>query len=107
MGFNALKLLDHGPCRPFDRERKGMSIGEGAAFLVLEEASRARARGARGYAELAGASMTTDAFHVTAPHPEGDGMVRAMRAALARGGVAPGDARCSARAASSCRRPSR
>jgi 3-oxoacyl-[acyl-carrier-protein] synthase II len=91
MGFNALRLLDPGPCRPFDRERKGMSIGEGAAFLVLEEASRARARGARGYAELAGASMTTDAFHVTAPHPEGDGMARAMRAALARGGVAPGD----------------
>jgi 3-oxoacyl-[acyl-carrier-protein] synthase II len=91
MGFNALRLLDPGPCRPFDRERKGMSIGEGAAFLVLEEASRARARGARAYAELAGASMTTDAFHVTAPHPEGDGMARAMRAALARGGVAPGD----------------
>jgi 3-oxoacyl-[acyl-carrier-protein] synthase II len=91
MGFNALKLLDPSPCRPFDRERKGMSIGEGAAFLVLEEASRARGRGAREYAELAGAAMTTDAFHVTAPHPDGDGMARAMRAALARGGVAPGD----------------
>jgi 3-oxoacyl-[acyl-carrier-protein] synthase II len=91
MGFNALKLLDPGPCRPFDRERKGMSIGEGAAFLVLEDGGRARARGARGYAELAGAAMTTDAFHVTAPHPEGDGMARAMRAALARGGVAAGD----------------
>jgi 3-oxoacyl-[acyl-carrier-protein] synthase II len=91
MGFNALKLLDPAPCRPFDRDRKGMSIGEGAAFLVLEEAGRARARGARGYAELAGAAMTTDAFHVTAPHPDGDGMARAMRAALARGGVAPAD----------------
>jgi 3-oxoacyl-[acyl-carrier-protein] synthase II len=91
MGFNALKLLDPAPCRPFDRERKGMSIGEGAAFLVLEEATRARARGARGYAELAGAGMTTDAFHVTAPHPDGDGMARAMRTALARGRVAPGD----------------
>ena len=91
MGFNALKLLDPAPCRPFDRDRKGMSIGEGAAFLVLEEATRARARGARGYAELAGAGMTTDAFHVTAPHPDGDGMARAMRTALARGRVAPGD----------------
>jgi 3-oxoacyl-[acyl-carrier-protein] synthase II len=91
MGFNALKLLDPGPCRPFDRERKGMSIGEGAAFLVLEKATRARARGARVYAELAGAGMTTDAFHVTAPHPDGDGMARAMRAALARGGVAAAD----------------
>jgi len=89
MGFNALKLLDPAPCRPFDRDRKGMSIGEGAAFLVLESAHHARARGARGYAELASAAMTTDAFHVTAPHPDGDGMVRAMRAALARGGVAP------------------
>jgi 3-oxoacyl-[acyl-carrier-protein] synthase II len=91
MGFNALKLLDAAPCRPFDRDRKGMSIGEGAAFVVLENAERARARGARGYVELAGAAMTTDAFHVTAPHPEGDGMVRAMRCALERGGVAPGD----------------
>ena len=91
MGFNALKLLDPAPCRPFDRDRKGMSIGEGAAFVVLEEAGHARARGARGYAELAGAAMTTDAFHVTAPHPDGDGMTRAMQAALARGGVAPGD----------------
>jgi 3-oxoacyl-[acyl-carrier-protein] synthase II len=89
MGFNALKLLDPAPCRPFDRDRKGMSIGEGAAFLVLESADHAQARGARGYVELASAAMTMDAFHVTAPHPDGDGMVRAMRAALARGGVAP------------------
>jgi 3-oxoacyl-[acyl-carrier-protein] synthase II len=91
MGFNALKLLDPSPCRPFDRDRKGMSIGEGAAFVVLENAERARARGARGYVELAGAAMTTDAFHVTAPHPDGDGMARAMRCALERGGVAPDD----------------
>src|SRR5581483_1796250 len=54
-------------------------------------AERARARGVRGYVELAGAAMTTDAHHVTAPHPDGDGMVRAMRTALARGGVAPSD----------------
>jgi 3-oxoacyl-[acyl-carrier-protein] synthase II len=89
MGFNALKLLDIGPCRPFDRQRRGMSIGEGAAFLVLEEAEHARSRGARVYAELAGAGMATDAFHITSPHPAGDGMVRAMRAALAQGGVEP------------------
>ncbi|HEX9822450.1 MAG TPA: beta-ketoacyl-[acyl-carrier-protein] synthase family protein [Methylomirabilota bacterium] len=89
MGFNALKLLDPEPCRPFDRDRRGMSIGEGAAFVVLEAAERARARGARAYAELAGHGMTTDAYHVTAPQPEGDGMVRAMRAALAAGGVEP------------------
>ena len=89
MGFNALKLLDPAPCRPFDRERRGMSIGEGAGFMVLESAARARARRARVYATLAGHGMTTDAFHVTAPEPEGDGMVRAMTAALARAGAAP------------------
>jgi 3-oxoacyl-[acyl-carrier-protein] synthase II len=89
MGFNTLKLLDPEPCRPFDRDRRGMSIGEGAAFIVLEAAEHARARGARAYAELAGHGMTTDAYHVTAPQPEGEGMVRAMRAALAAGGVAP------------------
>jgi 3-oxoacyl-[acyl-carrier-protein] synthase II len=68
-----------------------MSIGEGAGFMVLESAARARARGARVYASLAGHGMTTDAFHVTAPEPEGDGMVRAMEQALEHGGVAPGD----------------
>ncbi len=89
MGFNALKLLDPEPCRPFDRDRRGMSIGEGAAFIVLEAAEHARARGARAYAELAGHGMTTDAYHVTAPQPDGEGMVRAMRAAMAAAGVAP------------------
>jgi len=89
LGFNALKLLDPAPCRPFDRDRRGMSIGEGAAFVVLEDAAHARARGARAYAELAGAGMTSDAYHVTSPHPDGDGMVRAMRAALAAAGLDP------------------
>jgi 3-oxoacyl-(acyl-carrier-protein) synthase len=91
MGFNALKLLDPEPCRPFDRERRGMSLGEGAAFLVLEDAESARQRGATGYAELAGHAMTTDAFHVTAPHPAGEGMIRAMGAALDAAGAAPAD----------------
>jgi 3-oxoacyl-[acyl-carrier-protein] synthase II len=89
MGFNALKLLDPAPCRPFDRERRGMSLGEGAAFVVLEDPRRAQARRARVYAELAGYGMTGDAYHVTAPHPEGEGMARAMRAALAQAGVTP------------------
>lgn len=91
MGFNALKLLDPEPCRPFDAHRRGMSIGEGAAFVVLEAEAHARARGARTWAALAGWSTTTDAHHVTAPHPEGEGMVRAMRQALARAGVAPSE----------------
>ena len=89
MGFNALKLLDPTPCRPFDRERRGMSIGEGAGFMVLESETHARARHARVYATLAGYGTTTDAYHVTAPDPDGDGMVRAMRAALGHAGAAP------------------
>ena len=87
MGFNALKLLDPDPCRPFARDRRGMSLGEGAGFVVLEDEAHARARGARAYAELAGYGLTTDACHVTAPHPDGEGSVRAMVEALERGGV--------------------
>ena len=87
MGFNALKLLDPEPCRPFDRDRRGMSIGEAAAFLVLEDADRCRARGGPIYGEFLGAGMTTDAHHVTAPHPEGEGMLRAMTTALETAGV--------------------
>ena len=89
MGFNTLKLLDPSPCRPFDRDRRGMSIGEGAAFVVLESVERARARDARVYAELTGYGMSTDAFHVTSPHPQGEGMIRAMRAALEQARVTP------------------
>ena len=91
MGFNTLKLLDPSPCRPFDRDRRGMSIGEGAAFVVLESVERARARDARVYAELTGYGMSTDAFHVTSPHPQGEGMIRAMRAALEQARVTPAD----------------
>jgi len=91
MGFNALKLLDPEPCRPFDRSRRGMSIGEAAAFLVLEDAEHGRARGARVLGELLGAGMTTDAYHVTAPQPEGEGMIRAMAEALAASGRDPAD----------------
>jgi len=90
MGFNSLKLLDPAPCRPFDRDRRGMSIGEAAAFLVVEDAEHCRARGGRVHARLAGYGMTTDAHHVTAPHPEGEGMIHAMRLALDDAGLAPG-----------------
>jgi len=91
MGFNALKLLDPMPCRPFDRDRRGMSIGEAAAFLVIEDAGHCRARGGRAYARLAGYGMTTDAHHVTAPQPEGEGMIHAMRQALGDAGLAATD----------------
>jgi len=89
MGFNALRLLDPEPCRPFDRDRRGMSIGEAAAFLVLEDAGRCRARGRRARAVLLGDGMTTDAYHVTAPHPEGEGMIRAMTLALSAARLSP------------------
>jgi 3-oxoacyl-[acyl-carrier-protein] synthase II len=82
MGFNALKLLDPEPCRPFARDRRGMSLGEGAGFVVLEEAGHARARGVAPYAELAGYGLTTDAYHMTAPHPDAEGSARAMVEAL-------------------------
>ena len=82
MGFNALKLLDPGPCRPFDRDRRGMSLGEAAAFLVIEDAEHCQARGGRVHARLAGYGMSTDAHHVIAPRPDSEGMIHAMHLAL-------------------------
>jgi 3-oxoacyl-[acyl-carrier-protein] synthase II len=79
-GFNALKVMDPEACRPFDRARAGMNIGEGAAVLVLEEMHSARRRGARIYAEVAGHSLTCEAFHPTSPEPDG----RAIAATMAR-----------------------
>lgn len=90
-GFNALRLVDPQPCRPFDRQRRGLSLGECAAFLALEPLAAARARGARVYGEIAGFGMSADAHHLTAPEPGGAGLVRAMRVALAASGVAAGE----------------
>jgi 3-oxoacyl-[acyl-carrier-protein] synthase II len=81
-GFNALRLMDPQPCRPFDTGRQGMNIGEGAAILVLEDWDRATRRGARIYAELAGYSFTCEAHHPTAPEPEGLAIASTIRAAL-------------------------
>jgi 3-oxoacyl-[acyl-carrier-protein] synthase II len=86
-GFNALRSVDPGPCRPFDRERKGLSIGEAAGILVFEEAGRARRRGAPILAEFLGYGVTSDAFHMTAPDPSGAAGSRTIRAALACAGV--------------------
>jgi len=86
-GFNALRLMDPEPCRPFDQGRNGMNIGEGAALLVLEEMERARARGAHIYAELAGSSFTCEAHHPTAPEPEGRAIGQTIAAALRDAGI--------------------
>ncbi|MGA2193402.1 MAG: beta-ketoacyl-[acyl-carrier-protein] synthase family protein [Nitrospirota bacterium] len=90
-GFNALRAVDERPCRPFDAERKGLSLGEGAGMLVLEEAGRAKARGARIYAELAGYGIAGDAFHMTAPETGGEGAARTIAAALQDAGAVPED----------------
>ncbi len=88
-GFNALQLMDPEPCRPFDRDRAGMNIGEGAAILVLEEMERARKRGAHIYGELAGSSFGCEAFHPTAPEPDGRPVAAVVSEALRDAGVAP------------------
>jgi 3-oxoacyl-[acyl-carrier-protein] synthase II len=92
-GYNALKALstrNDDPTkasRPFDIERDGFVMGEGAGVLVLEEYEHARARGAKIYAEVAGAAMTSDAYHITATHPEGLGAIHAMKSALNDAGL--------------------
>lgn len=93
-GFTSMRTLTpaEDPSRasiPFDAERSGFVLGEGAAVLLLEELEHARARGGKIYAEVVGYGATCDAYHMTAPRPDGSGGARAMALALADGGVAP------------------
>jgi 3-oxoacyl-[acyl-carrier-protein] synthase II len=88
-GFRSLQALDSEPCRPFDLNRNGLNLGEGAAMLVLEPYRCARDRGARIFAVLRGWGMTNDAFHPTAPHEEGRGLAESMLLAMRMGGVGP------------------
>ncbi len=96
-GFNAMKALSERndspqtASRPFDKDRDGFVMGEGAGALILEEMEQAKARGARIYAELAGVGMTADAYHITAPHPEGLGAINVMKSALADAGMQPAE----------------
>ncbi|HPW17216.1 MAG TPA: beta-ketoacyl-ACP synthase II [Candidatus Aminicenantes bacterium] len=94
-GFTAIKALSERnddparASRPFDAERDGFVMSEGAGVVVLEELGRAERRGARIYAEVVGYGMTSDAFHVAAPAPDGDGAIRVMRRALEDAGLRP------------------
>jgi 3-oxoacyl-[acyl-carrier-protein] synthase II len=90
-GFGALAALSPDPCRPFDRRRAGLTLGEGAAFLVLEPEEAARARGARPIVELRGWAVGAEAHHITNPEAGGETAARVMRAALARAGIGPAD----------------
>ena len=89
-GFHALQALAPEPCRPFDRRRRGLTLGEGAAALILEEETHAHERGAPVLGSVLGAGLSCDAAHPTAPHAEGRGASQALNAALEDAGVAPG-----------------
>jgi 3-oxoacyl-[acyl-carrier-protein] synthase II len=96
-GFNSMKALSERndspqtASRPFDKERDGFVLGEGAGALVLEELEHAIARGATIYAEIIGCGMSADAYHLTAPHPEGLGVIAVMNNALRDAGIKPTD----------------
>ena len=95
-GFTALTALstvdDPAKCSlPFDKNRSGFVMGEGAGVVILEELEHAKARGAKIYAEIRGCGNTDDAYHVTAPHPEGRGAIACMKQAIAEAGINPSD----------------
>mgnify|MGYP001766209141 FL=1 len=96
-GFNAMQAMSTNneeyatASRPFDVTRDGFVIGEGAGALILEELDHARARGARIYAEVIGSGLTADAYHITAPHPDGMGAVNVMKQAINESGLKPSD----------------
>jgi 3-oxoacyl-(acyl-carrier-protein) synthase len=88
-GFCSLKVVSPDGPRPFDKDRQGMMVGEGAGIVMLESLQHARARGAKVLALMSGYGHSCDAHHLTAPHPEGEGAIAAMRQALKMAGVQP------------------
>jgi 3-oxoacyl-[acyl-carrier-protein] synthase II len=96
-GFNALKALStrnddpKTASRPFDLDREGFVLGEGSGALILEELEHAKARGAKIYAEIVGSGLSADAYHLTAPHPEGLGAISVMKQALKEANISPSD----------------
>jgi 3-oxoacyl-[acyl-carrier-protein] synthase II len=94
-GFNSLRALSERndspetASRPYDKDRDGFVLGEGAGALILEEYEHAKKRGARIYAEVIGGGMSSDAYHITAPHPEGAGIIQVMYNALEDAGITP------------------
>ncbi|MDH3974916.1 MAG: beta-ketoacyl-[acyl-carrier-protein] synthase family protein [Deltaproteobacteria bacterium] len=89
LGFNSLLNTAPEPCRPFDKNRKGLNLGEGAGVLILESESSLKKRGAKKLAAVAGYATNSDAYHPTAPHPEGRGLTRAMAHALKMAETSP------------------
>ncbi|MBA3709371.1 MAG: beta-ketoacyl-[acyl-carrier-protein] synthase family protein, partial [Planctomycetes bacterium] len=87
-GFTSLQLIDPAGCRPLIHERQGMSLGEGAAALVIEDPEHARRRGARVIASILGWGMRADGYHITSPDPSGEQLSRTLADALADGGIA-------------------
>lgn len=90
-GFGALSVLDPSPCRPFDRTRVGLTLGEGAGMLVIESEASARRRGVAPLAELAGVALASEAHHITNPEPGGATAARIMSMAISSAGLAPRD----------------
>lgn len=88
-GFHSLQSLASEPCKPYSADRSGLTLGEGAGMLVLESEEHARRRSARIYAEILHYALSSDGYHPTAPHPEGEGAGRAIAQAVAKSGLAP------------------
>lgn len=88
-GFNALKVMSPEPCRPFAENRKGLSLGEGAAILIMEECVAAKKRGANIYGEILGYATNSDAYHMTSPDPKAKGMTAVMQNALKMAEIDP------------------